>query len=187
LPKQHDEVLGAWKEWILPQIRDLLHGHVGKRGSNDATKPCPPTVVLGAGGLDLKLIRNLRRDGLHFLTYRRSVDGLWPGGELAEQEVELWPGHRELMQTAEREVSATYGPPLREVLCILRNRLQLTVISSRHELDLRRIAARMAFEFSATRFLNRVDMSLAILRSSKSLFENSVWSPAFRRRGAETA
>jgi hypothetical protein len=165
---QSDDVLRAWKEWILPQIRDLLPGHAEKRGITGAAKPCAPTIVLGARGLELGLIRKLQRDGLHFLTYRLSSDGLWPGGELAEQEVELWPGHRESIRTAEREVSMTCGPPLREVLCLLRNKLELTVISSNPKLDLRRIAAKVAFEFSATRFLDRLEMSLALLRSSKA-------------------
>jgi len=159
-----DGVAEAWNEWIRPKIPGLLRDHVGERGSVSAAKPQPPTVVFGAGGVDHRLIRKLRRDGLPFLSYRLSNDGLWPGSVLAKREMELWPGHHESVQTAEREVNTTCGPQ-REVLCILRNGLQMTVISSHPELDLLRIAARMAFEFTASRFLDRLQKSLSIVRS----------------------
>ena len=154
-----------WKEWILPQIRDVAHARVRTPTSSTSRESRPRTIVFANSGVDLRFFRKLQREGLHVLSYRLSADDLWPVGTFVEEEIEVQPGHRESVLIAERELGAGDSPPVRLVRCILRNGPQLTVISSDRELSLHRVAARMAFEFTASRFWDCLKRNFALLRS----------------------
>ena len=155
----------AWKEWIRPQIKSILHGRVEQPECSTGAGSHQLTVVLAQGGVDLRFFKKMQRDGLQFFSYRVSADGRWPNAEFMDQEVEVQQGRREFVQTAERILSLAGGLPLREMQCACRNGLPLTIISSDRELDLHRIGARMASASTASRFLDRLRTSLAVVRS----------------------
>lgn len=158
----------VWKECILPQIQSVSRDYFEKADNNTARKSPCLTVVFGKGGVNLRFFRKLQRDGLHVFSYRFSADGLWPGGKFIEQEVEVQPGRREFVQTAEHELSMADGLRLREMRCIRRNAPPLTIISSDRELDLCQVGARLAFEvfeFTVSRLLDHLDKSWAVVRS----------------------
>ena len=163
--RSSEDIRPFWKEWILPQIQRVAQACMGKSTTNTARESRKLTVVFVNGGIDFRHFRKLQKEGLHVLSYQYSTDDPWSDVTFVKEEVEVKAGHRESVLIAERELNGGDGLPLRAVRCICQNVPELTVISSNRELNLHRIAAKMAFEFTASRFLECVHGNLALVRS----------------------
>ena len=168
MDRSSEGILSALKNWILPQLRLVAPDLIGKPVGNATNSP-RVTVVLARGGEEPQLLRKLQKHGFHAFSYQLSTEALCLNATVCEQEVEVQPGHSEAVQTAERELSLPGGPPLRQMLCVLRNgSARVSIICSDPELDLRRVGGRMVLELTASHFLDRLEKSQCVLGSKNT-------------------
>ena len=102
------------------------------------------------------------------LSYQLSTDDLWPIDEFHEEEIEIQPGHSDTVLIAERELNNDDYSSLRTVRCIFRSASQIAVLSSCRDQNLHKIAALLAYEFTASRFSDRLQKNWNLLRLFKA-------------------
>jgi prepilin-type processing-associated H-X9-DG protein len=124
----NEGLLSMLDDEVLPEVRELL-------GPERRL-----TLVLDREAWSPKTFRRWSERGIDVLTYRKGSYRPWP--EERFQEVEV-PGQAKVLRLAEAPLSLSNGLRVREVRCLGKKAHQVSIVTTRWDLSLSEVAARM--------------------------------------------
>lgn len=145
----NDGLLSMLDGVLLPEIQNLL-------GPERRV-----TVVLDREGWSPKSFRRWHKAGIDVLTYRKGAYEPWPEDRFTPMSVEV-AGRASPLRLAEGRLTLSNGFEVREVRCLDKKAHQVSIVTTRWDLSLPEVAARMFARWGQENFFRYMRQEFAL-------------------------
>lgn len=179
------KITNILKKEIIPDLKKNIPNQPSELELKADEKKSRFTIVFDREGYDSNFFKELNRERIAFITYKKNVKAKWPESDFKESEITFACKEKVNIKIAEKEITLSKDLTVREIRKSSESGHQTSIITTNYELSKEKIAEFMFSRWSQENFFKYMEENYGINRLTEYSAEEipatkETLNPAYR-------